>query len=83
MDSFKEKADENLVVVSEDLQKENKRFERKMLLVLAISTLLTIAIIFLLPLKNIKDFIILAMVIALAIISNTLNIVALSIRKKK
>lgn len=82
VENFKEKADENLTMVLEDLQQENKRFEKKMLCVLVISTLLAIAIIGLLPLKSIKDIVILVMVIALATISNTLNIVALGIKNE-
>lgn len=82
VEDFKEKADENLAMVLENLQQENKRFEKKMLWVLVISTLLAIAIIALLPIKNIKDIVILIMVVALAFVSNTLNIVALSIKKE-
>lgn len=81
-EKIKEKADENLTMVLEDLEQENIKFEKKMLWILAISTLLTIGIIVLLPLKGIKDVFVLVMVIALAFISNTLNIVALSMKKE-
>lgn len=82
VENFKEIADENLSIVLEDLQQENQRFEKKMLCVLAITTFLAIAIIYLLPLKSIKDIAILAMVVAMAFISNTLNIVALALKKE-
>ena len=69
-------------MVLENLQQENKKFENKMLVVMAISTILAIAIIFLLPLNGIKDVIIMVMVIAMAFIANTLNIVALAMNKE-
>ena len=81
VENFKEKADENLTMVLEDLQKENKKFEKKMMWILVISTLLAIAIIKLLPMNGIKDVFVMLMVVALAFISNTLNIVALAIKK--
>lgn len=74
-ENFKEKADENLTIMLGEVQQENKKFENKMLIILAISTLLAIAIIIMLPLNSIRDFIIMIMVIALAFISNTLNLV--------
>ena len=81
VDSFKEKADENLTIVLEKVEQENKKFENKMLFILAISTLLAIAIIVLLPLNSLKDVIVLVMVVALAFISNTLNIVTIAMKK--
>lgn len=82
VENFKEIADENLSIVLEDLQQENQRFEKKMLCVLAITTFFTMAIIYLLPLKSVKDIAILVMVVAMAFISNTLNIVALALKKE-
>ena len=81
VENFKEKADENLAIVLEDLEKENKSFENKMMWVLAISTILASAIIMLNPLKSMKDVLVMLMVVALAFISNTLNIVALALKK--
>lgn len=83
VDDFKDKADENLATVLEDIQKENKRFENIMICILVISTLLAIVIILLLPTESIKDVFIVIMVSALAFISNTLNIVALALKKEK
>ncbi len=82
VDNFKEKADENLAIVLENMQQENKRIRQKMLWILAITTILGIVIIFLLPLKTVKDIIIMVMVSALVFISNTLNIVALCLKKE-
>ena len=82
IDNFKEKADENLAIVLADLEKENKSFENKMMWVLAISTILASAIIMLNPLKSMKDVLVMLMVVALAFISNTLNIVALALKKQ-
>ena len=51
-EKIKEIADENIASVLGELQKENQKFENRMLVVLAITTFLTIAILFMLPLNN-------------------------------
>ena len=54
----------------------------KMLCILVLTTVLTMIVVFLLPLKTAKDLIIMLLVIAVAFIANTLNIVALGTKKE-
>lgn len=81
-EKIKEIADENIASVLGELQKENQKFENRMLVVLAITTFLTIAILFMLPLNNVKNIAVFVMVIAMGFISNTLNIVAIAAKKE-
>ncbi|MGN0267756.1 MAG: helix-turn-helix domain-containing protein [Lachnospiraceae bacterium] len=81
-EKIKEIADENIASVLGELQKENQKFENRMLVVLAITTFLTIAILFMLPLNNVKNIAVFVMVIAMGFISNTLNIVAVAAKKE-
>ena len=46
------------------------------------TTFLTIAILFMLPLNNVKNIAVFVMVIAMGFISNTLNIVAIAAKKE-
>lgn len=81
-EKIKEIADENIASVLGELQKENQKFENRMLVILAITTFLTIAILFMLPLNNVKNIAVFVMVIAMGFISNTLNIVAVAAKKE-
>lgn len=81
-EKIKEVADENVVLVLGKLEKENQKFENRMLVVLAVTTILAIAIIFMLPLDSVKNVIIFVVVIAMAFISNTLNIIAMAAKKE-
>ena len=63
------------------LRKENKKCENRMLGIMAVNTILAIAILFMLPLDSIKNVIIFVMVIAMAFISNTVNIIAIAVKK--
>lgn len=82
-DKIKEVADDNATKMLEALEKGNQKFENRMTLALATTTILTIAIIFLLPLNSMRNIAIFIMVIVLAFISNTLNLVALVVKKEK
>ncbi len=73
-DEFTKIAEENITVTLKGLEKNYKAFQKKMLCILAVTTVLTIIIITLLPMNTVKDFIIMALVIAVAFIANTLNI---------
>ncbi len=79
---FAEIADGNLKTALEEIEKENQKIEKRLVIVMAITTILAIAIIILLPLKSIKDIVVFIMVILLAFIANTLNIVALAAKKE-
>lgn len=53
-----------------------------MMWILAITTVLTIVIMRLLPMENLKDIIVLILICSLAFIANTLNVVALAAKKE-
>lgn len=71
-----------MVNMVDKLNQENKKFEKKMVILLIVTTLLIMFILFLLPLKSFKDICIFIMVIVLAVISNTINIIALALKDK-
>jgi hypothetical protein len=82
-DEFSEIAENNITEALIEVEKKNTEFENKMIMVLAISTILAIAIILMLPLHSAKDVIVFIMVIMLAFIANTVNIVAIAAKKIK
>ena len=81
-DEFAKIAEQNVTATLKALEKDFQTFEKKMLCILSLTTVLTMVIIFLLPLKTAKDVIIMVFVIAVAFIANTLNIVALGTKKE-
>ena len=81
-DAFAEIAEQNITVTLKELEKDYQNFEKKMICILAVTTLLTIIIITLLPMETIKDVIVMLLVVAVAFIANTLNIVALAAKKE-
>lgn len=81
-DAFAEIAEQNITVTLKELEKDYQNFEKKMIFILAVTTLLTIIIITLLPMETIKDVIVMLLVVAVAFIANTLNIVALAAKKE-
>ncbi len=84
-DKFAKIAEQNIAVTLKKLEKDCQAFTKKMMCILAVTTLLTIIIITLLPMKTIKDVIVMILVVAVAFIANTLNIalniVALATKK--
>ena len=81
-DAFTRIAEQNITVTLKELEKDCQTFEKKMMCILAVTTLLTIIILALLPMKTIKDVIVMILVVAVAFIANTLNIVALATKKE-
>lgn len=81
-EKMKEAADENIAVVLNELQKENRKFESRMFVILAVTTILAITILIMLPLDSVKNVLIFVMVITMAFISNTLNIIAIAAKKE-
>jgi len=81
-DDFTKMAEENITVTLKELEKEWQVFEKKMICVLAVTTILTILILILLPMKTVTDFIVMILVVTVAFIANTLNIVALAAKKE-
>lgn len=80
-ENFAEMAENNIQSALNEREKENQIFENRMLWILTITTILTIAILALLPTENMKDLIVAILVVALAFIANTLNIIALAAKK--
>lgn len=81
-ENYKKKADENMTNIVNKLEHDKKVFEKRMITLLIATTFLTMLILLLLPLKNFKDIIIFIMVIILAVISNTINVIAMVLKNK-
>lgn len=89
-DNYMEAAEENITTALEKMEEKNKRFENHMLILMIITAILGVAIIALLPdadklssQDKIKEIVICVLVLAMAFISNTLNLVAVALRKGK
>lgn len=87
---YKEVAEENITVALEEMEGRAKEFEKKMLIIMGITTALVIAIMCLLPdgsglstIEKVKEIMVVILILAVAFISNTLNIVALVLGKEK
>ncbi len=80
---FAKIAEQNITVTLKELEKDCLNFEKKMMYILVITTLLTIAIIILLPMETFKDVIVMLLVVAVAFIANTVNIVAVAAKKER
>ncbi len=88
--AFIEAADENITIALEILEAKEKRFENNMILILAITSILSVVIMFLLPdsdtlsaIDKIKEILIIIFVWAMALLSNTVNLVAMALQKNK
>ncbi len=81
-DEFTKIAEQNITATLKELEKDFQTFEKKMMCILAVTTLLTIIILILLPLETVKDVIVMVLVIAVAFIANTLNLIALVTKKE-
>ena len=81
-DEFTKIAEQNITATLKELEKDFQTFEKKMVCILAVTTLLTIIILILLPLETVKDVIVMVLVVAVAFIANTLNLIALVTKKE-
>ena len=81
-DKIKEVADDNVAKVLGELEGDYRKFETRMILVLVINAILVIAIIILLPIRNYKNVIIFIMVLAMAFMSNVVNMAAVAAKKE-
>ena len=75
-EQFTEIAEKNITVTLKDAERENEIFKKRMMWILAITTVLTLIIDALLPMESVKDVVVLVLVNGLAMIANTLNMVA-------
>lgn len=87
-ENFKNSAEYNLKSALTVIEKENEKFEKKMMLVMGITTILAIFAIYLVPVSEaaptedkIRGVLVILLIIAIAFIANTLNIVVLASKK--
>ena len=67
-------AEENITVTLKGLEKNYQTFKKVMMCILVVTTVLTMIILRLLPMNTVKDAIVMVLVIAVAFITNTLNL---------
>ena len=80
---FTKIAEQNITATLKELEKDFQTFEKKMMCILALTTVLTIIILIMLPIKTVSDVIVMVLVVAVAFIANTLNLVALATKKQR
>lgn len=82
-ESFADVAEDNIADALKSIEKSRVAFENRMMVMLAITTVITISIILMLPLESVKDVVVFVLVIALAFISNAMNMVSVALGKSK
>ncbi len=82
-EGFADVAEDNITDALKNIEKSRAAFENRMMVMLVITTVITIAIILMLPLESMKDVVVFVLVIALAFISNTMNMVSVALGKSK
>lgn len=87
---YKEASENNITIVLEEIEAKEKKFENTMFIVMGITSLLAIASMFLLPdssvltaVEKAKEIIVVILIWIMALISNTLSIIAIASRKNK
>lgn len=80
-EEFVEIAEKNITSTLKELEKDYQKFEKRMIGILILTAMLTITIIWLLPMQSVKDVVVLILVVVVAFIANTLNIIALATKK--
>ncbi len=83
-ENIKEVAEENMTQVLKEIQIENKKYKKRLIVILLMTGIITVTILEMLSLNTLHDLIIFVLVILLAFITNILNVMALDakIRKK-
>ena len=82
-EGFADVAEDNIADALKSIEKSRAAFENRMIVMLAITTAITIAIILMLPLESVKDVVVFVLVIALAFISNMMNMVSVALGKSR
>lgn len=89
-ENYKQESEENITIVFETIEAKNKKFENIMIALLGITAVLAISILSLLPdgeslthSEKLKELLVIIFVCALAVISNSLNLVAMSLQTGK
>lgn len=87
-EAFKDSAEENIKATLNEIQKENAIFEKRMLFILGITTILAMCAIFLVPMgvasttiDKVRGILVIALIAAITFIANTVNIVAIVAKK--
>ncbi len=89
-ENYKEAAENNIALTLKEIEAKGKKFENTMLIIMGITSLLAIASMFLLPdgsglttAEKVKEIIVVIFIWIMALISNTLNIIAIASKKNK
>lgn len=89
-ENYQEAAEDNLTSALEKMESKEKTFEKTMFIIMGITCVIAIAIMFLLPegsnlttMDRIREVVVALLVLAMTLISNTLNVVAIALRKNK
>lgn len=85
-DEFRDAAEENITIALKQREKEDKRFENIMTVLVLVTSAIGCALLFLMPDNfdsKIKELAVILMTVALVAIANTLNIVAMALKKDK
>ena len=89
-ENYKEAAENNIALTLEEIEAKGKKFENTMFIIMGITSLLAIASMFLLPdgsglttAEKVKEIIVVIFIWIMALISNTLNIIAIASKKNK
>lgn len=85
-DEFKVAAEENITLALKQKEKYDKRFENIMSVLVLLTSAIGCALLFLMPDNydsKLKELAVILMIVALVFIANTLNIVAMALRKDR
>ncbi len=89
-ENYKEAAENNIALTLEEIEAKRKKFENTMFIIMGITSLLAIASMLLLPdgsglttVEKLKEIIVVIFIWTMALISNTLNIIAIVSKKNK
>ncbi len=89
-ENYKEAAENNIALTLKEIEAKGKKFENTMLIIIGMTSLLAIASMFLLPnggglttAEKVKEIIVVIFIWIMALISNTLSIIAIASKKNK
>ena len=78
-EDYSEKAEKNLKFVLKNKEDNKKKFRKRMWIVYIITTILSILSIFLIQLDSLRNIILFIIILSLAFIANTVNIIAIAL----
>ncbi len=87
-EAYVDNAEENLKSTLSAMEEDTNQFEKKMLIILVITTVMAMIAILILPInatmttgETIRQFVVIGIICAMAFLSNTINIVAIFLKK--